>query len=81
MTLRTFSTVKNLLWNEKIPWMVKVLCGTICANKEPLFLREYTFCSFFNLIAMGRISIFDYFSVLLLYHISIFVSVYVICKS
>ncbi len=25
--------------NKRVPWMVKVLCGTIDVNKEPLFLR------------------------------------------
>ncbi len=29
-----FYSIKNLLWNENVPWMFKVLCGTI----EPLFL-------------------------------------------
>ncbi len=32
-----FNNLKNLLWNENVPWVVKVLCGTY---KEPLFLYE-----------------------------------------
>lgn len=31
----TFS-LSELLWNEKFPWMVKVLHGTFNANKESL---------------------------------------------
>ncbi len=30
--------IKNPLWNGKLPWMLKVLRGTINANKEPLYL-------------------------------------------
>ncbi len=26
--------------NERVPWMAKVLCGTIDANNEPLFLNK-----------------------------------------
>ncbi len=36
--LNLFSTMKNLLWNWKLPWMLKVLHGTSNASKEPLFL-------------------------------------------
>lgn len=28
-----FNNLKNLLWNEKDPWMVKILCETIDTNK------------------------------------------------
>ncbi len=31
--------IKNILSEETIPRMLKVLRGTIDANKEPLFLR------------------------------------------
>ncbi len=31
-----FSAVKNLLWNGKAPWMLKVLRENIDTNKEPL---------------------------------------------
>jgi len=31
------------LWNEKIPWISKVLNGTISANKEPLFIKVFIF--------------------------------------
>ncbi len=33
--------LKNLLWNGKVPWMLKVLHGTINANNELLFLLAY----------------------------------------
>ncbi len=32
---KIFNNLKNLLRNEKVSWMV--ICGTIDANKEPLF--------------------------------------------
>ncbi len=38
-SLNNVFIIKNLLWNGKVPWMLKVLCGTIHVNKEPLFLR------------------------------------------
>ncbi len=31
--------MKNLLWNGKVPWMVKVLLGNVNANKETLFFK------------------------------------------
>jgi len=31
------STITNLLWNENIPWMLKVIRGSVVANKEHLF--------------------------------------------
>lgn len=34
------STIKNLLSNENIPWILKVH-GTFNAKKEPIFLRLY----------------------------------------
>lgn len=34
---------KEYLWNRKIPWMVKVLQGTIDANNEPLFFKSEVF--------------------------------------
>lgn len=36
---RNFSTIKNLLCNGRVPWMLKVLQGTMDTNKEPLFLK------------------------------------------
>lgn len=39
----SFSTIKNLLWNGKILMMLKVLQGTIVANKEPLFFKSTVF--------------------------------------
>ncbi len=36
-----FNYPKNLLRNEKGPWMLKVLHGTIDAKKEPLFFRAF----------------------------------------
>ncbi len=36
-----FSSIKNLLWNGKIPLMLKVLSGTKDVNKELLCLKVY----------------------------------------
>jgi len=38
----TFSDMKNLLCNGMVPWMSKVLYGTINGNKEHLFFRVYS---------------------------------------
>ncbi len=35
-----FSALKNLLWNVKAPWMLKLLHENIDANKEPLFYMD-----------------------------------------
>jgi len=34
--------MKNLLCNGMVPWMSKVLYGTINGNKEHLFFRVYS---------------------------------------
>jgi len=36
--LTFFSTIKNVFWNAKVTWMLKVVHGTINGNKVPLFL-------------------------------------------
>ncbi len=36
-----FPTVKNLLWNKKFPWMLKILHETVNANKlKDLYSKE-----------------------------------------
>ncbi len=38
-----FFHYKKRLWNGEVPWMLKVLHGTINANKEPLCLKGYLY--------------------------------------
>jgi len=41
LSCSTFSTIKNLVCNGKVPLMLKVLYGTIDSIKQTLFIRVY----------------------------------------
>ncbi len=40
-----FHYIKNLLWNKKVSWMLKFICGTIDAIQEYLFNSVEKICS------------------------------------
>ncbi len=55
------STIKNLLCNGNVPWMLKVLHGTSDGNKITLFLECVVPTVFFKSVAAVFASHLDYF--------------------